>query len=88
LSWADAVVTSAPAFVKPLRSRVAGSDPSTPRRMRIPLALAATERGSGKVTVLARSVACRPGPDEEQCDAYVREVSALVVVGAESRPGG
>lgn len=90
LSWADALVTSAPSFARPLRSRVAGSESSTPRRIRIELVLAATERGSGKISVLARSVACRSnsGGAEEQCDAYSREVSAMVVVGAESRPGG
>jgi hypothetical protein len=90
ISWADALVTATPAFAKPLRSRVAGGATSTPRRIRIQLALAATERGSGKLQVLARSVVCRPSPGEEGevCDAYVRTVEATVIVGADTRPGG
>jgi hypothetical protein len=90
ISWADALVTGSPAFAKPLRSRVAGGQAATPRRIRIQLALAATERGSGKLQVLARSVVCRPKPDEdgELCDAHVRPVEATVVVGADTRPGG
>lgn len=90
IGWADALVTSSPGFARPLRSRVAGGATSTPRRIRIQLALAATERGSGKLRVLARSVVCRPAPGEagEACDAYVRPVEATVVVGADTRPGG
>jgi hypothetical protein len=90
IGWADALVTGSPVFAKPLRSRVAGGATSTPRRIRIQLALAATERGSGKLQVLARSVVCRPSPGEEGevCDAYVRPVEATVVVGADTRPGG
>lgn len=90
ISWADALVTASPAFAKPLRSRVSAGESATPRRMRLQLALAATERGSGKLQVLARSVVCEPQPDEngELCDAHVRRVEATVVVGADTRSGG
>lgn len=90
ISWADVLVTASPTFAKPLRSRVAAGESATPRRIRIQLALAATERGTGKLQVLARSVVCQPKPDGdgELCDAHVRPVEATVVVGAETRPGG
>jgi hypothetical protein len=90
IGWADALVTSSPAFAKPLRSRVAGGQTATPRRIRIQLALAATERGSGKLRVLARSVVCRPGAGDgaETCDTHLRSIEAVVVVGADTRPGG
>src|SRR5262245_24427560 len=60
LVWGDALVVSAPDFALPLRSRVGDKSATAraPRRVRLPLALAATKTGRGELKVRARAVAC------------------------------
>lgn len=84
LPWADALVTAAPAFVRPLRSRVgprqAGTRQAT--RIRLPIALVATASGKGKVSVRARAVVChKPSKGPELCLPRTRELSTMIRVG-------
>lgn len=60
LSWADALVVSAPSFARPLRSRV----PATREAdggARAALALLVRAVGSGSLLVLGRAVVCSTG---------------------------
>jgi hypothetical protein len=85
IAWADAVVTDAPAFAPPLRSRVGMTDARsrTERRIRLPLAFIATTQGRGTITMRARAVLCRAAAGApETCRPTVRDVSAEIVVGA------
>ena len=85
LVWADALVTSAPEFVLPLRARV------TPERFKaadfsqrkVILALVAAKPGIGQLVVKARAVACRgEGEGEgERCRPTTQDVRAEVRVG-------
>lgn len=89
LAWADALVERAPDFARPLRSRVGPGSAAggTQRRLRLPLALAATQVGSGELAVRARWVVCAPGRDgRELCSPATRTVSARVEVGAMESP--
>lgn len=88
LAWADLLVVRSPELARPLRARVGPSDGAgrSARRMRLPLALGATEAGKGEITVLARWVRCRPvGGGAELCSAGSRRVSTIVQVGALER---
>lgn len=84
LAWADALITSAPEFARPLRSRV------TPERFKeaggaerkLSLAFVASTSGVGQVTVRARAVVCRGQGDQERCDPQTRDVSAELRVGS------
>jgi hypothetical protein len=85
IAWADAVVTGAPAFAPPLRSRVGMADARsrTERRVRLPVAFVATSQGRGIIAMRARAVLCRATPGApETCRPAVRDVSAEIVVGA------
>ena len=92
LVWSDALVVRAPAFARPLRSRVVatlGTDPSTgASAATAKLALVASQPGQGQLDVLARGVVCRdPEPGAGQaCHAVALAVSALVLVGAPPVP--
>lgn len=83
MAWADALVTAAPAFARPLRARVtperfkeAGS---TPRKLS--LAFVASEAGVGQVTVKARAVVCRGSGEQERCRPESQELRAELRVG-------
>jgi hypothetical protein len=83
LVWADALVTAAPEFVRPLRSRV------TPERFtaagnaerQLSLAFVAAESGTGQVTVRARAVVCRGLGDQERCRPESQDAQAEIRVG-------
>lgn len=84
LPWADALVTSAPRFVRPLRSRVGPRQARTrqPTRIRLPIALVATASGRGKLEVRARAVVCSPSSGgAELCVARTRDLQTAIHVG-------
>jgi hypothetical protein len=76
LVWSDALVISAPPFVRPLRSRVLARDGS------VKLALVASEAGRGTLEVAARGVVCQAGGAAEACHAQRTVVSAVIEVDA------
>lgn len=84
LTWADALVTAAPDFARPLRSRVAperfGATSSAERRLT--LAFVATRAGVGRVTVRARAVVCHGEGAAERCRPRSAQVSAELRVGS------
>jgi hypothetical protein len=85
LAWGDALVVRAPDFARPLRARVGPNNAAarSPRRLRLPLALAATSAGKGELAVRARLVHCRARPSGAAlCVPAVRDVVAVVEVGA------
>jgi hypothetical protein len=86
LVWSDALVVSAPAFARPLRSRVVA--PLTPGtgEARTKLALVATQLGTGTLALLARGVICREGPAGESCQSESTPVSSVIEVGAQPAP--
>jgi hypothetical protein len=88
LVWADALVVRAPDFARPLRARVGPSNAlgATDRRLRLPVALAATRSGRGELEVRARAVACLSAVGGgEVCRPLSHDLTAAVEVGVESR---
>jgi hypothetical protein len=88
LVWVDALVVKAPAFARPLRSRVvarlaASGEAGTASAK---LALVASELGQGSLDVLVRGVVCEEGPNGEHCAPEQARVSAAVEVGQPSVP--
>jgi hypothetical protein len=83
LSWADAIVTEAPSFVRPLRSRVAPErfGGASPNERKLKLALVASGPGKGLLKVKARAVLCEGTAAAEHCRPETRDVSAEVRVG-------
>lgn len=84
LVWADALVTQAPDFVRPLRSRVSPgrfAGASTVER-KLSLAFVASHNGVGTVTVRARAVICRGRAPDEACRPASRDVVAEIRVGS------
>lgn len=83
LSWADAVVTEAPSFVRPLRSRVAPErfSGASANERKLKLALVASGPGKGALKVKARAVLCEGTGAKERCRPETRDVSAEVQVG-------
>jgi hypothetical protein len=83
LVWADALVTSTPEFVKPLRARV------TPERFKnaaagerkLSLAFVAAKAGVGQVVVKARAVVCRGEGERESCRPETLDARAEIRVG-------
>jgi hypothetical protein len=83
LVWADALVTEAPDFVRPLRARV------TPERFKgagsgerkLSLAFVAAKAGVGPVVVKARAVVCRGEGEQEFCRPEIQHVRAEIRVG-------
>lgn len=83
LVWADALVTHAPEFARPLRSRV------TPERFKeaglaerkLSLAFVATASGVGQIRVKARTVTCRGEGEQERCRPGRQELTAELRVG-------
>jgi hypothetical protein len=84
LVWADALVTEAPAFARPLRARV------SPERFgelgqnqrKLGLAFVASQPGTGQVSVRARAVVCRGQADQERCRPETHDVRAELRVGS------
>jgi hypothetical protein len=84
LDWADALVTAAPPFVRPLRARVsperfAGGSAA---ERKLSLAFVASESGVGMVTVRSRAVVCRGQGEAERCRPEQHDVQAEVRVGS------
>jgi hypothetical protein len=83
LVWADALVTSVPDFVKPLRARI------TPERFKgagvgerkLTLAFVAAKAGAGDVVVKARAVVCRGEGERESCRPESQDTRAEIRVG-------
>ncbi len=79
--WADAVVTAAPAFVRPLRARAAASVDAGGASASAGIALVSNARGSGRVSVRARAVVCAGnGVDAGHCQPLERELGAELVL--------
>jgi hypothetical protein len=84
LVWADALVTAAPEFVRPLRARV------TPERFKgagsterkLSLAFVAAKAGVGQVVVRARVVVCRGEGEAERCRPAFQDARAEIRVGS------
>ena len=84
LAWADALVTHAPTFARPLRSRV------TPERFKeasgaerkLSFAFVAATSGVGSVTVRARAVVCSGAGERERCRPESQDVTAELRVGS------
>jgi hypothetical protein len=83
LVWADALVTEAPAFARPLRARVSperfGEVGQNQRKLG--LAFVASAPGTGRVSVRARAVVCR-GQGQERCRPETQDVQAELRVGS------
>jgi len=89
LAWADALVVKTPELARSLRSRVGPGSATggTPRRLRLPLVLAATATVDGELQVRARWVSCTPASGgRELCSPASRLTSARVEVGATEAP--
>lgn len=84
LTWADALVTAAPDFAKPLRSRVAPERFATPSvtERKLSLAFVAARAGVGQVVVRARAVVCRGQGARARCYPRSEEVRAEIRVGS------
>jgi len=82
LVWSDAIVVRAPAFAKPLRSRIVAQlgSAGTPGGASAKLALVASEVGTGTLELLARGVICREGPAGEWCEPVRSPVSVEIRV--------
>ncbi|HKY35939.1 MAG TPA: hypothetical protein VJN18_08375 [Polyangiaceae bacterium] len=84
LVWVDALVTRAPDFVRPLRSRLGpgrfGAAGSGERRLS--LAFVAGQNGVGLVTVRARGVVCRGSGPAESCRPEGHDVQTEIRVGS------
>ena len=89
LVWVDALVVRAPAFARPLRSRVVApvsseGAPGNPNSASAKLALVASELGTGELEVRVRAVICSETASGEWCGPELASVTAPVVV--ESAP--
>jgi hypothetical protein len=84
LVWADALVTAAPEFVKPLRARVTPErfGEADPVGRKLNLAFVAGKNGTGPVTVRARAVVCRGQGAAERCRPETHDVRAEIRVGS------
>jgi hypothetical protein len=87
IAWADVVVTSAPDFAPPLRSRIGLADARArgDHRVRLPVALVATSLGRGTVAMRVRAVLCRPSSSgaPDTCVPATKDVSAEIIVGTD-----
>ena len=81
--WADALVTSAPEFVRPLRARIAPErfKGAGSAERKLSLGFVASQAGVGRVTVKARAVVCRGEGEQERCLPTTEDVQAEVRVG-------
>jgi hypothetical protein len=86
IAWADVLVTAAPSFAPPLRSRVSMAEARvrTDKRVRIPVSLVATATGRGTVEMRGRATVCeRPEGAGETCRPVSSAVTAELVVGTD-----
>lgn len=80
LRWADAVVTAAPSFAHPLRSRVLATVERDGASARARVALVTNGPGSGTLQLRARVVVCRAGStDAAGCRALERALTVALV---------
>ena len=86
LVWSDVLVVHAPAFARPLRSRVVAV--SGPEAAAAKLALVATQPGQGKLELLVRGVICSDAQAGagQRCQAVAQPVSAVLEVGTPAPP--
>src|SRR6185436_2658566 len=79
ISWADIVITSAPAFVVPLRGRMPPSDATETHDdlWKFAFAIVAKQRGHGELVLRVRAVVCVG----DACHAEEKEVRTVVSVG-------
>jgi hypothetical protein len=84
LVWADALVTEAPAFARPLRARVSPErfGEAGQNQRKLSLGFLAAQTGVGQVSVRARAVVCRGEAARERCRPEVRDVTAELRVGS------
>jgi hypothetical protein len=84
LVWADALVTEAPAFARPLRARVSPERFGEARhnQRKLSLGFVASQSGVGPVSVRARAVVCRGEGAKERCLPEVQDVRAEIRVGS------
>lgn len=81
--WADALVTRAPEFARPLRSRVSpGRFQDDADERKLTFAFVATSAGVGTVEVQARAVVCRGTGAHERCRPQTLARSAELRVGS------
>jgi hypothetical protein len=83
LVWADALVTSTPEFMKPLRARVTPErfKGAAPGERKLTLAFVAAKAGVGQVVVKARAVVCRGQAEAESCRPESQDTRAEIRVG-------
>lgn len=79
IAWADVVISSAPAFVVPLRGRMPPSDATETRDdlWKFAFAVVAKQRGHGELVLRARAVVCRG----DACHPEEKEIRTVVSVG-------
>ena len=84
LVWADALVTEAPAFARPLRARVSPErfGEAGQNQRKLSFGFVASQAGVGRVSVRARAVICSGRGDQERCRPETREVTAEIRVGS------
>jgi len=84
LVWSDALVVRAPAFARPLRSRVVARlrDAEDSGGAWAKLALVASEAGEGQLELLARGVICHDRPGGEWCAPVRTRVTVELRVGS------
>ena len=83
ISWADIVITSAPAFVVPLRGRMPPSDATETHDdlWKFAFAIVAKQRGKGELVLRVRAVVCTSADGSSACHAEEKEVRTVVSVG-------
>jgi hypothetical protein len=86
LVWSDALVVRAPAFARPLRSRVVAQlgTPAASGGAWAKFALVASQAGEGKLELLARGVICQDGSAGEWCAPAVAPVLVEIRVSSPS----
>jgi hypothetical protein len=84
LLWADALVTEAPAFARPLRARVSPErfGAAGQNQRKLSLGFVASQAGVGLVSVRARAVVCRGEGARERCQPELQDVTAELRVGS------
>jgi hypothetical protein len=82
LVWADALVTAAPPFVRPLRSRAVAAVERDGATARAGIALVPSSGGTGPITVRARVVVCSDAAakDAGSCRSRERELTTTLIV--------
>ncbi|MEI9950976.1 MAG: hypothetical protein WDO74_18865 [Pseudomonadota bacterium] len=88
LVWSDALVVHAPAFARPLRSRLVAQlgTSAAPGGAWAKLALVASEAGAGKLELLARGVVCHDSSAGDWCVPVLAPVTVEIIVASPSAP--